>query len=94
MKKWKLLAYYLEGLRVPLVVRVPQVGNSWFKGRQARNLPRAPFATVMRKVRCFQTGPTATVMYKQATLLSKGPPTAVVMFKYLAFKESQSNCNV
>jgi len=26
-KKWKVLAYYLEDLRVPLVVRVPQVGN-------------------------------------------------------------------
>jgi len=27
VKKWKLLAYHLEDLRVPLVVRVPQVGN-------------------------------------------------------------------
>ena len=34
---------------------------------------RGPFATVMCKVPCFQRGPTATVMYKQATLLSKGP---------------------
>jgi len=32
-----------------------------------------PFATVMCKVPCFQRVPTATVMYKQATLLSKGP---------------------
>jgi len=32
VKKWKLLAYYLEDLRVPLVVRVPQVGNPWNKG--------------------------------------------------------------
>jgi len=43
-------------------------------------------AAVMCKVPCFQRGPTATVMYKYATLLSKGPPTAVVMCKYLAFK--------
>jgi len=32
-----------------------------------------PFATVMCKVPCFQRGPTANVMYKWATLLSKGP---------------------
>jgi len=32
-------------------------------------------------------------MYKWATLLSKGPPTAVVMLKYLAFKGAQNNCN-
>jgi len=25
------LAYHLEGPRVPIVVRVPQVGNHWFK---------------------------------------------------------------
>jgi len=48
-----------------------------------------PFASAMCKVTCFQRGPTATVMYKQATLLSKGPPTAAVMCKYLAFKGSQ-----
>ena len=27
----RVLAYHLEGLRVPLVVRVPQVGNHWSK---------------------------------------------------------------
>jgi len=50
-----------------------------FKGRQARHLPRAPFATVMCKVAylAFKWGPTATAVYKWATLLSKGPPTAV-----------------
>jgi len=32
VKKWKLLAYHLEDLRVPLVVRVPQVGNPCCKG--------------------------------------------------------------
>jgi len=32
VKKWKLLAYHLEDLRVPLVVRVPQVGNPCFRG--------------------------------------------------------------
>ena len=31
------------------------------------------FATVMCKVPCFQRGPTATVMYMQATLLPRGP---------------------
>jgi len=31
------------------------------------------FATVMCKIPCFQRGPTANVMYKWATLLSKGP---------------------
>jgi len=52
-----------------------------FKGRQARHLPRAPFATVMCKVAylAFKFGPTATAMYKWDTLLSKEPPTAVVM---------------
>ena len=46
-----------------------------FKGRQARHLPRAPFATVLCKVAylTFKWGPTATAMYKWATLLSKGP---------------------
>ena len=38
-----------------------------------------PFATVMCKVAQFKCGPTAIAMYKWATLLSKGPPTAVVM---------------
>ena len=32
-----------------------------------------PSATVMRKVPFLQRGPTAPVMHKQATLLSKGP---------------------
>ena len=58
-----------------------------------RSLPWAPFAAVMCKVPFFQRGPTATVMYKEATLLSKGHPTAVVMCKYLALKGAQSNCN-
>jgi len=31
VKKWKLLAYYLDDLRVPLVVRAPQVGNPWVR---------------------------------------------------------------
>jgi len=40
-----------------------------------------PFVTVMIKVAylAFKWGPTATAMYKWASLLSKGPPTAVVM---------------
>jgi len=42
---------------------------------------------------CFQKGPTAIAMYKWATLLSKGPPTAVAICKYLAFKGAQRNCN-
>jgi len=45
------------------------------------------------KVPCFQRGPTATVIYKWAILLSNGPPTAVVICKYLVFKGAQSNCN-
>jgi len=64
-----------------------------FKERKARHLPWAPFAAVMCKVPFFQRGPTATVMHKEATLLSKGYPTAVVMCKYLALKGAQSNCN-
>jgi len=42
-KKWKFFAYHLEDLRVPLVVRVPQVGNPWYadqgrnEGKQRRN---------------------------------------------------------
>ena len=32
-------------------------------------------------------------MYKWATLLSKGPQTAFVTCKYLAFKGAQRNCN-
>jgi len=31
------------------------------------------------KVPCFQRGSTATVMYKEITVLSKEPPTATVM---------------
>jgi len=31
VKKWKLLAYHLDDLRVPLVVRVSQVGNPWLR---------------------------------------------------------------
>jgi len=40
-----------------------------------------PFATVMCKVAflAFKLGPIATAMCKWDTLLSKGPPTAVVM---------------
>jgi len=34
VKNWKLFAYHLEDLRVPLVVRVPQVGNPCFMNRQ------------------------------------------------------------
>ena len=32
-------------------------------------------------------------MYNWTTLLSKGPPTAFAMCKYLAFKGAQNNCN-
>jgi len=56
-----------------IIVRV--IYSGMFKGRQARHLPRAPFATVMCKVAylAFKWGPTATAMYKWATLLSRGP---------------------
>jgi len=37
--------------------------------------------------------PRATVMYKWATLLSKGPLRTVVMCKYLALQGAQSNYN-
>jgi len=30
VEEQKGLAYHLEGLHVPLVVRVPQCGNHWF----------------------------------------------------------------
>jgi len=32
VEEQKGLAYHLEGLRVPLVVRVPQFGNHWRRG--------------------------------------------------------------
>jgi len=47
---------------------------------------RPSFSTVMCKVPCSQRGPTATVLYKWSTLLSKDSPTAVVMCKYLTSK--------
>jgi len=47
-------------------------------------------ATVMCNVPCVQRGPTANAMYKQATFLSKGPPTAVVMCKCLTFKGAKA----
>ena len=56
-----------------------------------------PFAIVKCKVDylAFKWGPTATAMYKGATLLSKGSPTAVVMCKYLTFKKwAHNTCNV
>jgi len=49
----------------------------------------------MCKVPCFHRCPTPTVRYGRllrATLFSKGPPTAVVMCKYFAFKGTQSYC--
>ena len=54
-----------------------------------------PFATVMCKVAyfAFKWSPTATALYKWDNLLSKGPPTSGVMWKYLAFKGSQNTCN-
>jgi len=45
------------------------------------------FATVMCEVPCFQRDPTAIVMYKQASLLSRGPPTS-----YFAFKAAPILC--
>jgi len=66
-----------------------------FKWRQAMHLPRAPLCNrnAYSSLTYFQRGPTAIAMYKWATLLSKGRPTAVVMCKYLAFKRAQRNCN-
>jgi len=51
-----------------------------FKGREARHLPRALFATVMCKVAylAFKWGPIETAMYNWAALLSKGSPIVVM----------------
>jgi len=65
-----------------IIVRV--VYRGVFKGRQARHLPRAPFATVVCKVAylVFQWDPTAIAMYKWATLLSKAPKVTVMHFSF------------
>ena len=62
-----------------MIVRL--IYSGVFKGRQARQLPRAPLCNcnVQSSIPCFQMGTTATAMYKWTTLLSNGPPTAVVM---------------
>jgi len=65
-----------------IIVRVIYSGA--FKGRQARHLPRTPFATVMCKVPCFQTGPQQQLQFAN-TLLTKGPKVTV-MHKHFSFK--------
>jgi len=38
VEEQKGLMYHLEGLRVPLVVRVPQFGSDWIKRWQIRHI--------------------------------------------------------
>jgi len=61
VRKWKLLAYHLEDLRVPLVVRVPQVGNPSLKDFIAHDLcsnsrKMTSFSAIYE--RCAQPSPT------------------------------------
>ena len=61
MKKWTLLAYHREDLRVPLVVRVPQVGNPW-----SRALILIFFTTaLMSIVTSFESPPSGLTSIKQ-----------------------------
>jgi len=42
LEEQKGLAYHLEGLRVPLVVRVPQFGNHWFRWCPGQEISLVP----------------------------------------------------
>jgi len=65
VKKCKFLAYHLEDLRVPLVVRVPQVGNLWSTWTRYTDTAKSTVVSLLEAAICYCLHHVKTVSNKR-----------------------------